>query len=324
MTDGERPSAWSERKGESFTITPERQWRGLSAAAGRCRCRKSRRAAPMSETEAYAGTETGDRARRRADRRDARYGDCPVRRRSQPEHGLSHFAGDGLPDDAVQRAARRLAAQPGDRFDDRTCRARPPNALVDAGSRADGTVERLKAAQSISATADTSRISAFTRWFADVADTSWSSMPAPIPMRDFADLGNAVLKIRVDLDVEINFEPPIAIGSRSNPTQAVPLVCLRQDPLSGGRQRASCCMSNRLTCRTCRWMSAPIAMPTTPFRTSPRSISSSARASSRAIASLVLPRCMTSPSTPDSFDALFKRARDKLRQTKLNSDAAAK
>jgi len=41
------------------------------------------------------------------------------------------------------------------------------------------------------------------------------------PDAGFADLGNAVLKIRVDLDVEISFEPPIAITSRSNPIKPV-------------------------------------------------------------------------------------------------------
>jgi hypothetical protein len=37
------------------------------------------------------------------------------------------------------------------------------------------------------------------------------------PLGNFEDLGNAIRKIRIDLDVEIDFEPPVAIGSRDKP-----------------------------------------------------------------------------------------------------------
>jgi hypothetical protein len=37
------------------------------------------------------------------------------------------------------------------------------------------------------------------------------------PQSRFGDLGNAIRKIRIDLDVEIRFEPPIAIGSPDRP-----------------------------------------------------------------------------------------------------------
>jgi len=43
------------------------------------------------------------------------------------------------------------------------------------------------------------------------------------PDSGFADLGNAVLKIRVDLDIDINFHPAVAIGSRRVPRS--PFYC---------------------------------------------------------------------------------------------------
>jgi len=39
------------------------------------------------------------------------------------------------------------------------------------------------------------------------------------PTATFEDLGNAVRKVRIDFDVEIDFDPPVGIGSRSKPVK---------------------------------------------------------------------------------------------------------
>ena len=80
------------------------------------------------------------------------------------------------------------------------------------------------AATSTSPTAAISRIWGFTRWCGGAAATSWSAMPASDPDCTFTDLGNAVRKVKIDLDIDIAFSE-LHIAGRDEPLPA-PLIQL--------------------------------------------------------------------------------------------------
>ena len=140
VTEGER-TAWSERKGESFTITP-------NACGAAYLLRKEDEEAGYEARGAYVKTSAYAGSEKETGRHDVPRGlslgsaIASVRRRGQPEHGLSHLAGDGLPDDAVQRAARRVAAQPGDRQHGASQPGKAAECAGDAVPRAGRPVER--------------------------------------------------------------------------------------------------------------------------------------------------------------------------------------
>ena len=312
---GERNTAWSERKGESFTITPN------ACGAAYLLRRKmpppatgARRLRPDHRFYAGSEKETGPKDVPRGI--TLGNGGRSVRRCGQPEHGLSLLAGDGVPDDAVQCAARGVAAQSGDADTWELSRAKPPNALVTLFRELLGLSDDRGKAVYLSDGGHFENLGLYEMVRRRCRHIVVVDAGAD-PDADFEDLGNAVRKIRIDFDNSRSSSiRTVAIGSRAETAQAVPLLRLRQDPLSGRRDRTGRADLHqavrpaghadgraRLSQRSTRRF---------PHQSTPTS--SSARASSRAIASSGCPRPRAGAGDAASLAALFALCRQQLRR----------
>jgi hypothetical protein len=208
-------NAWAERKAESFTITP--------TACGAAYLHKSEDVAAglpargaYARTEAYAGIEqeTGP---------DDRGGGITLGTAvtlsgaaASPSMGYHSSSGAAflmtlfnvrlgawLPNPALASAAQLR-------------RAKPPNALVTLARELLGLTHDRGGAVYLSDGGHFENLGLYEMVrrrcrYILVIDAGED------PRASFDDLGNAVRKIRIDFDVRIEFQPPVAIGSRDKP-----------------------------------------------------------------------------------------------------------
>ena len=225
--------AWQERKAHSFTVTPLAC--GSAVLGG---WESGEPPGAYVETGGYAGRERDDRFPGKGISLATAMAD--LRRRGEPQHGIQLLARDGLPDDPVQRPARRLAAQsrlqalrPGRdeplSADQGCCGPFFTELLGDTNDAAKdiylsdgGHFENLGIYEMIRRRCR----------YIVVSDAGYD------PESGFEDLGNAVRKVMADLDgVAIRFDE-LRIGSRREPGRRLAVcLCAGRDRLRKGRSR---------------------------------------------------------------------------------------
>jgi hypothetical protein len=211
-----RNTAWTERKGESFTITPVR-------SGGAYLHRREDRAAGLPvrgayvRTERYAGKEkqTGPADRGRgitlgtaitlsgaAVSPSMGYNSSPATAFLMTLFNVR--LGAWLPNPAMASTGQLL-------------QAKPPNALVTLGRELLGLTDDLGTAVYLSDGGHFENLGVYEMLrrrcrYIVVVDAGEDSKAW------FEDLGNAIRKARIDFNVEIDFNPPVGIGSRDKPS----------------------------------------------------------------------------------------------------------
>jgi hypothetical protein len=314
------PNAWSERKGQSFTISP------CACGAAFLHRREDASAGFAARgayvrTEAYAGTEkeTGPNDKGKG----VTLGTAIALSGAAASPSMGYHSSPATAFLMTLFNVRLGAWLPNPATASTTelARARPPNALVTLARELMGLSSVQGGAIYLSDGGHFENLGLYEMVrrrcrYIVVVDAGAD------PDAGFADLGNAVLKIRVDLDVEISFEPPIAITSRSNPTKPIHWFACGAIRYPEGEN------GELLYVKPADLPDVPMdvrayrnAHDTFPHQpTIDQFFSESQFESYR---ELGWSEMHDLAKDTDSFDALFKRARDKLSRT-LNSDAAAK
>jgi hypothetical protein len=211
-----RNTAWTERKGESFTITPVR-------CGGAYLHRREDQAAGLpvrgayARTEAYAGKEkqTGPADQGRgitlgtaitlsgaAVSPSMGYNSSPATAFLMTLFNVR--LGAWLPNPAMASTGQLL-------------QAKPPNALLTLARELLGLTDDLGSAVYLSDGGHFENLGVYEMLrrrcrYIVVVDAGEDSKAW------FEDLGNAIRKARIDLNVEIDFDPPVGIGSRDKPS----------------------------------------------------------------------------------------------------------
>ena len=314
------PSAWNERKGQSFTISPCASGAAFLQLQEDANAGNPPRGAYV-RTEAYAGIEpeTG----RDNEPTGVTLGTAIALSGAAASPSMGYHTSPATAFLMTLFNVRLGAWLPNPAIASTTelARARPPNALATLARELMGLSSAQGGAIYLSDGGHFENLGLYEMVrrrcrYIVVVDAGAD------PDAGFADLGNAVLKIRVDLDVEITFEPPIAISSRSNPTKPVRWFACGKIHYPEGEK------GELLYVKPADLPDVPMdvrayrnAHDTFPHQpTIDQFFSESQFESYRKLGSSEMHDLA---KHTNSFDALFKRARDKLSK-KLNSDAAAK
>lgn len=213
------PSAWSERKGQSFTISPcacgaaflQRQEDANAGFAAR---------GAYVRTAAYAGTEKETGPDDKGTGVTLGTAIALSGAAASPSMGYHTSPATAFLMTLFNVRLGAWLPNPATASTTQLARARPPNALVTLARELMGLSSVHGGAVYLSDGGHFENLGLYEMVrrrcrYIVVVDAGAD------PDAGFADLGNAILKIRVDLDVEISFDPPIAITSRSNPTKPV-------------------------------------------------------------------------------------------------------
>jgi hypothetical protein len=211
----ERNNAWAERKGESFTVTACR-----CGAAYLHKCEDI--AAGLPARGAYARTAHYAGAERETGPHDQGHGItlgtalALSGAAASPNMGYHSSPGAAFLMTLFNVRLGAWLPNPASAATEQLQQAKPPNALLTLARELLGLSDDLGDAVYLSDGGHFENLGLYEMVRRRCRRILVVDAGAD-PGANFEDLGNAIRKIRIDLDVEIEFEPPVAIGSRDKP-----------------------------------------------------------------------------------------------------------
>jgi hypothetical protein len=210
-----RNTAWTERKGESFTVTP--------CASGAAFLHKSEDvAAGLPARGAYVRTALYAGNEREIGRHDPANGVTLGTAltlsgaAASPSMGYHSSPGAAFLMTLFNVRLGAWLPNPATASTQELARAKPPNALFTLGRELLGLSDDRTDAVYLSDGGHFENLGIYEMVRRRCRRIVVVDAGAD-PNAGFEDLGNAVRKIRIDLAIEIRFNPPVGIGSRSNP-----------------------------------------------------------------------------------------------------------